>query len=229
MRLHASEPVTRPSELRPERPVPRELEAVCLKALAKDAQERHRSPREMSQALRAVVSLLDARADEPFGSSAFASGGRKVADTASNDRLTMPGEQLRSLTKIWLGAALLGAVCLAVWLNPADERTVEGERTLPPFVIGQAEQLGAGSKALETGIARLHAQNAEGAVADLRVARRELGDTREVLRALGEALVLKGDLAEGAALLESYLELEPTAPDRSFVESLVRQADQQAQ
>lgn len=226
MLAHANEPVTPPSSRRPEHPVPRELESVCLKALAKDPRDRHRSPREMSQALRAVIALLDTRADEPVGSSIFVEGGRTVPDTASNERMTVPGEQLRSHTKIGIGAALLIAVCAGILLLPTSERALEGERTFPPFVTGSAEQRARGAEALELGIARLQEGNAEGAVNDLRKARQALGDTPAVLRALGEALVMEGSSSEGVTLLERYLAHEPTAPDRKFVESLIRQGKQ---
>ena len=79
-----------------------------------------------------------------------------------------------------------------------------------------------GKQSLVNGVARLRGGDAEGAVLELRQARRALGDTPEVLRALGEALVIQGNRSEGTALLARYLEVEPNARDRSFVESLVR-------
>jgi serine/threonine-protein kinase len=232
--LHAHEPVVPPRRLRPDRPLPTELEVVCLKALAKEPSERHRSPRAMSQALRAVISLLGARADEPLGSTVFAGDGRNVAPAASLERMTMPGEQLRSRTKFWVGAALLAAVCIAVLFGSEEkqerlplQRESDGERTLPPFITGSLEQVDEGKQALASGLSHLRAGDAQRALPQLRAAREALGDTPEVLRALGEALVVQGSSREGVALLEQYLELEPTARDRKFVESLIRQGAQQ--
>jgi hypothetical protein len=231
LKLHAHASIEPPTIRRPERPVPPELEAVCLKALEKEPSKRHRSPREMSQALRAVVHLLGARADEPLGSSAFSADGRRIPVTASTERMTMPGEQLRSHTKIWLGAALVAGVCAAVYFGAQEERYAPRERdaearSLPPFITGSVEQRGEGSQALESGMARLRSGNAHAAVVDLRAARTALGDTPEVLRALGEALVIEGNATEGVELLERYLALDPTARDRKFVESLIRQGTQ---
>jgi serine/threonine protein kinase len=229
MTLHALEAVIAPSAKRPDRPLPPELEAVCMKALAKQPGDRHRSPREMSQAIRAVVALLDVRADEPIGSRVFSGDGRTLAPTASTERMTLPGEQLRSHTKFWVGAALLTAVCAAVWLAPDGppsgrrEPALEGARSFPPFVTSDDEQREHGKKVLRTGLSKLRANDAESAVSDLREARKALGDAPEVLRALGEALVIQGSSREGITLLESYLEQEPTAADRKFVESLIRQ------
>lgn len=218
--LHRDEPIVPPREKRPDRPLPRELEAVCLKALAKKPNERHRSPREMSQALRAVISLLGPRADEPLGSSAFAEG-MPLPVTASTERMTMPGEQLRSHTKIVLGAALLAGVCIAVWMSPdVEDRSELPGRSTAAYPNQAARMRSSGP--LESGMQRLRSGDAEGAVVELRTARRVIGDTPELLRALGEALVLQGNRSEGKALLSRYLELEPNARDREFVESLVR-------
>ncbi len=220
--LHGSAPLIAPRERCPDQPLPRELEAVCMKALAKAPLDRHHSPREMSGAVRAAVALLGARADEPLGSSAF---GSASSPSASVERMTMPGEQLRSSTKFWLGAALLAAVCFAVLVNPGDERaadTAPGSAATP-----SPAQIERGQRALESGMKLLRAGDFTRAVAELRNAERALGDSPEVLRALGEALLMRGDRSEGAAMLARYLELSPHARDREFVERLVR-AGQQA-
>jgi eukaryotic-like serine/threonine-protein kinase len=220
---HQSAPVIPPREKRPDRPLPRELEAVCVKALAKDPRDRHRSPREMSQALRAVVSLLGPRADEPLGSSAFAEGSGVLSPTASIERMTMPGEQLRSRTKFWLGAALVLGVCVAVFMNPVVQQAPNGATRDGPATVGER---GRGGQELASGIVKLQAGDAAGAVVELNNARRALGDTPEVLRALGEALIIQGSHSEGTALLTRYLELEPEAPDREFVDALIRRSEQ---
>jgi eukaryotic-like serine/threonine-protein kinase len=218
--LHRTQPVEPPRQKRPERHMPRELEAVCLKALAKDPRERHKSPREMSQALRAVVSLLGLHADESLGSSSFADGNGATADPSAGERMTMPGEQLRSRTKFWLGAALLAAVCAAVMMNPAVEQA--GTASVQSAALSGAKQNGAA--ALERGHAKMRAGDARAAIVELRNARRALGDSPEVLRSLGEALVIDGTYEEGSELLTHYLALEPAARDRAFVESLLRRA-----
>jgi hypothetical protein len=218
--LARTESVRAPHERRPDRPLPRELEAVCLKALAKDPQQRHRSPREMSQALRAVVALLGLRADEPLGSASFAAGGGLIAETASGDRMTMPGEQMRSHTKFWVGAALLAGVCAAVLLNPVTEHTPSSPQATGALDSAQEN----GRLALAEGARKLSEGDAKGSIVALRNARRALGDTPEVLRALGEALIIDGEHEEGSQLLTHYLELEPAAGDRAFVKSLLRRA-----
>jgi hypothetical protein len=219
IRTQQAEP---PRERRPGHPLPRELETVCMKALVRDPRQRHRSPREMSQALRAVVSLLGLRADEPLGSTSFGEGGGIIAETASADRMTMPGEQMRSHTKFWLGTALLAGVCVAVLLNPVVEPT--------PLSPQATQALGGtrenGQLALADGARLLRDGDAKSATILLRNARRALGDSPEVLRALGEALIITGDHDEGSQLLAHYLELEPGAPDRAFVLSLLRRAGQ---
>ncbi|MDB4971990.1 MAG: serine/threonine protein kinase [Myxococcaceae bacterium] len=216
--LHKSAQLVPPRDRRPDRSMPRELEAVCVKALAKAPAARHRSPREMSQALRAVVSLLGPRALEPLGSSSFGGGSSAKLESLDDERLTMPGEQLRSRTKFWLGAGLLAAVCIGVILNPEVEP--RGDPTARGGRISSAVRSN-GELALERGIAQLRAGDATAAVPELRNARRALGDAPEVLRSLGEALVLDRQPAEGALLLKRYLELEPRAADAEFVRSLI--------
>ncbi|MET0284696.1 MAG: protein kinase [Polyangiales bacterium] len=220
--MQRTEVIPTPHERRPDRPLPRELEAVCLKALAKQPRERHRSPREMSQALRAVVSLLGPRADDALGSAAFQDPAQAVQ--ASVERQTMPGEQLRSRHKFWLGAALLLLVCALVMLTDAEDPMSEPTRTESSLASAKEN----GERALQSGTTRLVAGDNEGALNDLRNARRALGDRGDVLRALGEALLVEGSAKsreEGVAMLERYLELEPTADDRAFVQRLLRHAN----
>ena len=214
--MHQHESLLAPREKRPDAALPRELESVCVKALAKDPRARHRSPREMSQALRAVVALLGMRADETLGSSAFAEPGDALPSLA---RMTVPGEQLRSRTKFWIGAGLVVAVCAAVLANP--ESPPAPERTDRPTPQTSSADLKHGVQKLEKGTELLGGGDVAGAVNELRAARAALGDTPEVLRALGEALMLHGSRGEGAAMLARYLELEPAAQDRGYIESLV--------
>jgi hypothetical protein len=176
----------------------------------------------MSQALRAVVSLLGQRADEPLGSAVFGNAMAAGADSAGADRVTMPGEQLRSRTKFWLGAGLLAAVCAAVIMNPVSEPAPD-----PTLGAGSAARSTRmhGEAALQSGIGKLRSGDAAGAIAELRNARRALGDVPEVLRPLGEALILEGKRDEGSALLTRYLELGPKAEDVIYVRSLLRRAE----
>ncbi|MET0339811.1 MAG: serine/threonine-protein kinase [Polyangiales bacterium] len=219
--MHQHESLLTPREKRPDATLPRELEAVCLKALAKDPGERHRSPREMSQALRAVVALLGMRSDEVLGSSAFAEPGDVLPPSLA--RMTIPGEQLRSRTKFWLGAGLVAAVCALVFLSDSEPGA---ERIDRPSANASRREMAHGVRLLEEGQALLHGGDPDGAITRLRDARSSLGETPEVLRALGEALVVHGTTreahGEGVTLLTRYLELEPGARDRAFVESLVR-------
>lgn len=223
LELVKSAPLVSPREHKVDRPLPRELDAICSKALAKEPQARHKSPREMSQALRAVVGLLGGRSDEPLGSSAFAERSGAVVDTASSERMTIPGEQLRSRHKFWLGAGLVALVCAAVLYDPeppASKPAIDGAD------VGRLDnERGRGGEELAKGIQLLRSGEAAPAISELRKARRSLGDTPEVLRALGEALVLNGDTAEGTSLLTRYLEIEPNARDRQFVQSLVRRSE----
>ncbi len=218
LEMQRTEVIPTPQERRPDRPMPRELEAVCLKALAKNPRERHRSPREMSQALRAVVSLLGQRADDPLGSAAF---GEAQPAQASLERMTMPGEALRSGHKLWLGLLLLAVVCATVLLTDVQDTPNEPTRSESSLAAGKEN----GERALQSGTTRLVAGDNEGALTDLRNARRALGDRPDVLRALGEALMVEGSeeaRAEGVGMLQRYLELEPTADDRAFVQRLLR-------
>lgn len=220
--LHLNQPVLAPRSKRPDHALPRELETVCVKALAKAPGDRHRSPREMSQALRAVIALLGQRADEPLGSAVFAEGGAAGGESDGADRVTMPGEQLRSRTKFWLGAGLLAAVCAAVIMNPISEQAPD-----PTLGTGSAARSTRmhGEDALQSGIGKLRAGDSAGAIPALRNARRALGDVPEVLRPLGEALILEGKGDEGSALLNHYLELGPKAEDVVYVRSLLRRAE----
>jgi serine/threonine-protein kinase len=194
---HRSEPVVPPCKLRVDRTIPREVEAICLKALNKLPAERYRSPRELRSALHDTLELLGARAElrieEPP---------RPSAELAQPSRLTMPGEQLRSRQKIGLGVGLLLLVCGVVWLSApkeAREGTSDG-----------AEHADLSSRPLPRPTA-----------AQLELARREQGETPELTRELGLALLREGERERGVALLRRYLELAPQASDRASIEALL--------
>lgn len=107
----------------PERFIPGELEAVCLKALAKQPHQRYASPRALSQALRDAEERIRF-CDMPLRSP------RTNRVTAEHERLTLPGEPLRSKTKFWLGALLLLLTSAVLWMWPGrrdDDRAPPSE------------------------------------------------------------------------------------------------------
>jgi serine/threonine protein kinase len=104
------EPVP-PTRRHPDRRVPRELEAVCMRALRKLPEDRFRSPPEMTQALRASLEILGARADITLRAPTLP----PPLPIPTQIRSTMPGEQLRSSTKLLLGGLLLMATVATVW------------------------------------------------------------------------------------------------------------------
>lgn len=202
-----------PRRVRPERAIPQEVENICLRALEKSPAERYPSPMELARALRAALDLLGLRAELALDDPKRIEG---RMHTVSKDRLTMPGEQLRSRHKLGLGAALLLLVCAVVWFSaPRDAGESRGE---------EAASAGAsrpGERELEAGRRKLSAGAVPEAVELLNRAREELGDTPLVLRWLGEALYRGGQPTEGRALLERYLQTSPQAPDSDEVEALL--------
>lgn len=191
-----------------QRSIPREVESMCLRALAKEPEGRYRSPLEMARAARSVLDLYGARADLPLQPEPSLDG----LHTVSKDRLTMPGEHLRSRQKLGLGAALLLLVCAVIWIS-APQRATEATR-------GAATQ-GAGQQALEQGRQQLAQGDVAGALKTLRSAEAQLGDSPAVQRWLGEALLRAGEREQGAALLRRYLAEHRQPPDRARVEALL--------
>jgi Protein kinase domain len=213
---HRADPPVPPQKLRPDRSIPREVESICLKALAKPLAERYRSPRELSSALHSALELLGVRADLPIEEPP------NVDAAHETSRLTMPGEQLRSRQKIWLGAALLLLVCGALWLSaPMEPPRRSGGISLGDVAGTPNAGPAAENAALREGKLRLSRADAAGALAPLTRARQQLGETAPVARWLGEALLRAGERARGEALLRRYLELAPEARDRAQVEALL--------
>jgi hypothetical protein len=213
---HRNEPALPPQKLRPDRSIPREVESICLKALAKPPAERYRSPRELSNALHSTLELLGVRADLPIEEPA-----KPDAQGDEISRLTMPGEQLRSRHKIWLGGSLLLLVCGVVWLSAPREEPRAASAVRLGGVTTSSAVAGAENAALREGKRRLAHADAAGAIEQLTLARQQLGETAQVARWLGEALLRGGQRARGAALLRRYLELAPQASDREQVEALL--------
>jgi serine/threonine-protein kinase len=202
-----------PRQRAPERFIPAELETVCMKALAKNPDERYASPLAMAQALRAAVDLMRTAADLQMARS---TGFERIE--AAHERLTLPSEPLRSKTKIWVGTwlLLLTAATLLLWPNDLTHEAPPVERPPPARRVpepGQAALL-EGERLLAEG---QHAQAAE----HLATARAAMGDKPRVLRALGEALLRGGRHEEATTLLRRYLELSPQAPDRAAVEAML--------
>ncbi|HEX6243546.1 MAG TPA: protein kinase, partial [Polyangiales bacterium] len=192
------------------RMIPREVEAMCLRALAKEPEGRYRSPLEMARSARGVLDLYGARADLPLQPEPSLDG----LHTVSKDRLTMPGEHLRSRQKLGLGAALLLLVCGVIWIS-APQRVSESTHGVTAIAAGQ--------RALEQGRQRLTHGEVEAAVSALRAAESKLGETAAVQRWLGEALLRTGQREQGVALLRRYLASQPQPPDRARVEALLAQ------
>jgi serine/threonine protein kinase len=125
-----------PSQCAPERRIPRELEAVCMRALRRDANDRFRSALEMSQALRACLEILGRRADLPLGP-----GFSAAPSPPTPHRATLPGDQLPSRTKLLVGAGLSALAGLALLVG----------HFRGPGPLGRAERLDAAESALALG------------------------------------------------------------------------------
>ncbi len=234
--LHATDPVIPPRERRPDRPVPRELEAVCLKALQKSPSRRYQSAIEMSEALRAAVKQLDGRADVPMGSATFERSLAQISTSAAPERLTIPGDAMRSRTRVWLGALLLVTASAAIAIPLLSGRDHDGVSTNPvakpapsdardmPKVTAKPQALAPGERALSEGKRRLRQNDFAGAVRMLEQAADTLGERPDVLRALGEAQLKQGDKSRGIRTLTRYLQLAPQARDRVVVEALIQSA-----
>jgi serine/threonine protein kinase len=215
LKRHREETLTQVhSKERPNRKIPREIESICLRALAKKPADRFQSPLEMARALRAALDLLGARIDLALEAPDSA---LDRLHTVSKDRLTMPGEQLRSRHKLLVGAALLLFVCSVVWLSAPHPTKEQATETLPA-------RAHPGQRALEQGRQLLADGDLAAAVPLLNSAREQLGETAAVLRWLGEALVRSGQREQGEPLLQRYLAQHPQAPDRAQVEALLRSA-----
>jgi serine/threonine protein kinase len=216
---HQNDEVMPPRSLRSDRTIPREVESICLRALAKQPPDRYQSPREMSGAIRAMLELFGPRADLPIEAPEAVLDAS--AHTVSKDRLTMPGEQLRSRQKVGLGAALLLSVCGVVWLSAPRESGEQVDASKPE----QQQALFAGEStpldALAEVRALLDAGQALSALKDLERLREKLGETPELRRLLGEALLKVGQRERGSEMLQRYLSESPEASDRAAVESML--------
>lgn len=212
---HKSEPLAPPSKLRLDRRIPRELETVCFRALEKDPKQRYHSPREMRTALRQTLDLLGARADAPIEAPASDGPG----GSPSRDRLTMPGEQLHSSQKVGVGAALLLLVSGVLWLSAPNE--TDQRRTKAGVISSSQASAAAAAEAVAEGKRRLDEGDVASALVVLTRAHAALGETAEVSRWLGEALLRSGEQARGRELLQRYLSLQPEAEDRRTVEALL--------
>ncbi len=219
---HQNDAVVAPRSLRRDRTIPREVESICLRALAKQPGDRYQSPREMSAAIRASLELFGARADLPIEAPEPVLDAS--AHTVSKDRLTVPGEQLRSRQKVGLGAALLVSVCAVIWLSaPRDtgEQAPASPRAAPRAAPSPGPATGAETEALAKGRELLAAGQALAALKELEAAKAVQGESPELLRLLGEALLKVGQRERGRALLQRYLSEHPQARDHGRVSELL--------
>ncbi len=233
--MHATDEVVPPRLRRPGRPVPEQLEAVCMKALQKSPTRRYQTAIEMSEAVRDAVKGLDGRADVPLGSATFGRSLAQIATSAAPERLTIPGAALRSRTRGALGALLLlgasGAIAIPLWRGRgAAERTLSpqlsGTTDLPdPRTLATSAPRppsgDSGERALVEARRRLRRNDVAGALRMLEQSQNELGDRPDILRVLGEAQIRMGDARKGARTLGRYLEVAPEARDRVVVQALI--------
>jgi serine/threonine protein kinase len=219
---HQNDAVVTPRSLRRDRTIPREVESICLRALAKQPGDRYQSPREMSAAIRATLELFGARADLPIEEPE--PGLDASAHTVSKDRLTMPGEQLRSRQKVSLGAALLVSVCGVIWLSApreTGEQPPVAPRTAQQAMLARGPAPRADADALAKGRELLAAGQALAALKELEAVKAAQGESPELVRLLGEAMLKVGRREPGRALLQRYLSEHPEAQDRTRVSELL--------
>jgi hypothetical protein len=219
---HQNDAVVTPRSLRRDRTIPREVESICLRALAKQPGDRYQSPREMSAAIRATLELFGARADLPIEEPEPVLDAS--AHTVSKDRLTIPGEQLRSRQKVGLGAALLVSVCGVIWLSApreTGEQAPVAPRSAQHAMLARGPVPSADADALARGRELLAAGQALAALKELEAAKARHGESPELVRLLGEALLKVGQREPGRALLQRYLSEHPEAQDRTRVSELL--------
>jgi serine/threonine protein kinase len=213
---HQNDAVVPPRTLRKDRTIPREVESICLRALAKQPGDRYQSAREMSSAVRATLELFGARADLPIEEPEAVLD--DSAHTVSKDRLTMPGEQLRSNQKVGIGAALLLTVCGVIWLSAPHETgdRAAGSKPGQPATVpaSSTDDLNEARALLDQGQALM-------ALKELEATRARQGESPALDRLLGEALLKVGQRERGRALLGRYLSANPSAQDRAEVDALL--------
>jgi serine/threonine protein kinase len=218
---HQNDTVVPPRTLRTDRTIPREVESICLRALAKRPADRYQSPREMSSAIRATLELFGPRADLPIEEPEVVLD--ESAHTVSKDRLTMPGEQLRSVQKVGIGAALLLSVCGVIWLSAPHETR---DQSAAP-TSSAAEPAGASASpapdadALKRARALLDEGHADSALKELEALEAAHAENPALMRVMGEALLKVGQRERGRSLLARYLAQNPAAAERAAVEALL--------
>jgi serine/threonine protein kinase len=219
---HQNDVVVPPRNVRKDRTIPREVESICLRALAKQPADRYQSPREMSSAIRATLELFGARADLPVEEPEMVLDAG--AHTVSKDRLTMPGEQLRSRQKVGIGAALLLSVCGVIWLSApheTNEPTTDTASVAGPKLASPSTASAPAADQLAKGRALLDAGQALAALKELEPLYAQHRESGELTRLLAEALLKVGQRARAHELLERYLSQNPGANDRAAIETLL--------
>jgi serine/threonine-protein kinase len=120
---HLTEKPMPPRERRPEWKIPASMQAVCLKAMAKEPDDRYQDAPSMSEALREAVDALGEHADEPLGSFEVV-GDEPVS--ATDDTVAVQASSVRPPpggdTVYWtVGLIALGALAVAVAVWNASE------------------------------------------------------------------------------------------------------------
>ncbi len=132
---HIMEPPDPPRRVRPEWGIPRSLEAIALKALAKAPAERFESAAAMAAAIDEAVAALGARASERLGEGSFAGAPEEDEEEQPASSPASPEVGAKAAAprggRAWLLAlfAAVGVLAFGIWLwmHPPDD----AERTPP--------------------------------------------------------------------------------------------------
>jgi tRNA A-37 threonylcarbamoyl transferase component Bud32/tetratricopeptide (TPR) repeat protein len=122
---HIMEDPVPPRRMRRAWGIPRSLEAIALKALAKEPDKRFATAAEMADAIERAVRELGAQANERLGHGSFARDiePEKIEPAPSTDEAIAKAVPARAHGKWWIGALLVASAVLAfgVWLWVNDD------------------------------------------------------------------------------------------------------------
>jgi thioredoxin-like negative regulator of GroEL len=125
---------------------------------------------------------------------------------------------------VGLGAALLVSVCGVIWLSApreTGEQAPVAPRSAQQAMLARGPVPSADRDALARGRELLEAGQALAALKELEAAKAAHGESPELVRLLGEALLKVGQREPGRALLQRYLSEHPEARDRTRVSELL--------